>query len=94
MRVQIFLYFLRGLLAASKSALVFLKRRNGIFEAAQGRVAFRLKSSIKCIRQQSLQKGKDTHHNGDFQPVLFCRKFETGLLITESADVIVDEILE
>ncbi|NDB70674.1 MAG: hypothetical protein EB015_22235 [Methylocystaceae bacterium] len=30
-----FLYFLRGLLAASKSALVFLKRRNGIFEAAK-----------------------------------------------------------
>ena len=49
---------------------------------------------IESIRQQSLQKGKDAHHDCDFKPVLSCGKFEACLLIAESADVVVDEILE
>jgi hypothetical protein len=49
---------------------------------------------VKRIRQQSLQKGKDAHHDCDFQPVLFGGKFEARLLIAESADIVMDEILE
>ena len=64
--------------------------RSGLVAASRSA----LKSSIKSIRQQSLQKGKDAHHDCDFQPVLFGGKFEMGLLITESADIVMNEILE
>jgi len=49
---------------------------------------------VKGVCQQSLQKGKDAHDDCDFKPVFSCGECEACLAITESSDVVVDEVFE
>jgi len=49
---------------------------------------------VKGICQQALQKGKDAHDDCDFKPVFSCGEFEACFAITESTDVVVDEVFE